>query len=142
MSTSKVSKITVGGPDAPNNSKFIISSSNIHLSYGNVIDGITVDGTHIGGKGANSAGLNLEPGEYWTDFYANSDPGYMGGVVTAMEFVTNKGRSVAANVKKLPNHGGPTKKAIITDCLIYGIELISGDFINQITVHYISDFKK
>ena len=137
MSTSKLSKVTVGGLDAPNHSKFIALNSSIAFSYGNVLDGITIDGVHTGGQGAKSASLTLKDGEYWKAFTANSNPNYYGGVVTSIEFITNLGRSVAANVKGLPKAGDEPVAVVIDDCLIYGIELISGDFINQMTIHYI-----
>ena len=139
MSTAKLSQVTVGGPDAPNHSKFFLTNGSIGFSSGTVLDAIIVNGDHVGGGGANQASFTLEEGEYFNGFSATSDPGYMGGVVTAIKLTTNKGRSVSANASALPATGNPTVSAVVTDCILYGIELISGDFINQITFSYISN---
>jgi|GEM_PF-2742730 len=139
-SNSELCQVSVGGTGAPNHTTIASVNNSISMSYGDVLDGITIDGQQVGGQGGNNANLTLEEGEYWNSFKINSDPNYMGGIVTAVEFKTNKGRTLAINSDKLPTGSNPPTSAIVDNCFIYAIGLISGDFINQMTVYYISNF--
>lgn len=133
-------EVSVGGTQAPNKTSLKVVNENIGFSYGDVLDGITIGKKHVGGKGGNQANLTLQEGEYWAGFKATSNPDYYGGVVTAIEFTTNTGRSVSANLSEIPATGNPPVSAVVENALIYSIELVSGDFINQITVFYIENF--
>jgi len=54
----------------------------------------------------------------------------MGGIVTAVELKTNKGRSLSINSDKLPSESNPPTSAIVDNCFIYAIGGWSGSFIN------------
>jgi len=100
------------------------------FSFGNVVDGITINDTKHGGTGGNAAApLTLQEGEWWSEFALAWDPGYP--YITAAKFVTNKGREIVAN------QNGVAYQVHVEDCKVVGIKGRSGDFVDQLTVSYI-----
>lgn len=133
-------QVSVGGTGAPNSYTFDVISGEIIASYGDVLDGISIGGIKKGGTGGNSNSLTLQSGEYFNAFELQANMVYMGGIVVAGKFTTNLGNMLHFNSHLLNNSNNPPTSASVTNCKVHAISVIYGDFINQMTVHYISDY--
>lgn len=136
----QLDKVSIGGTAAPNKFKFDTISGEISFSSGDVLDGLTIDGIQKGGGGGNTNKITLQAGEYFNSFELNANMGYMQGVVIACKFTTNLGNVVEFNAGELSASNNPPTSAKVTNCKVHAISVIYGDFINQMTVHYISDY--
>lgn len=137
---SQLTQISVGGAGAPNHFTFETMCGQLAFSSGDVLDGLSIGGVHKGGGGGNSAELTLKAGEYYNGFELAANMEYYGGVVIAGKFTTNLGRSVEFNANELPGSGNPPASVVVTNCRVLSIDVIYGSFINQMTLHYISDY--
>lgn len=107
----------------------------LQLFGGEFVNAISINGTKFGGSGGSpSVEITLDDDEYISEVNVVEDLGDNGNIITFLEFITSKGKSI--------KNGKPNMFLIkIKNIKVTEISGSAGGYLNSITINYINIFQ-